>query len=371
MAPPKGESGARTDTARGRAAEKAFQERKAADVATAAQAQRSQVLEDSVKRGELDTGQEGMRNYFASQPANDPDVYNYDTDPETMRMREQQRNQQGIDAAAERNRVNNVVTSLRGIMDTFGLTSLMGKIQGFVTSGLDGDAVLAMIRDTPEYKDRFPAMAAMMTKNRAITEAEYIDFERNAAQLERSYGLPAGMLGRDTVTNLLSNEVSAKELEQRVTLAAAGAFQTTPEMRDTFNRFYGISGGGLTAYFLDPDKALPLLNKQYAASQIGAEAQRNQFQIAASTAEQFTELGVTEEQARSGFGVAANQRGLMQGRGDTATQDELVSGNVAQNQEGLKAIERAQKSRTGRFEGGGAFTSGAGGVSGLGSSATR
>jgi len=61
----------------------------------------------------------------------------------------------------------------------------------------------------------------------------------------------------------------------------------------------------------------------------------------------------------------------MQGRGDTATQDELVSGNVANNQEGLKAIERAQKSRTGRFEGGGAFTSGAGGVSGLGSSATR
>ena len=365
MAPPRGESGARTDTARGRAAEKTFQERKAADVSTAAaaaaQAQRIQVLEDSMKRGDLNTGQPEIRDYFASQPANAPNVV--ERDP----------NQFFIDqaAAAERNRVNNVVASLRGVMDTFGLSSLMDKIQGFVTSGLDGDAVLAMIRDTPEYKDRFPAMAAMMKNNRAITESQYIDFERNAAQLERAYGLPAGMLGRDTVTNLLSNEVSAQELEQRVTLAAAGAFQTTPEMRDTFNRFYGISGGGLTAYFLDPDKALPLLNKQYAASQIGAEAQRNQFQIAASTAEEFTELGVTQEQARTGFGVAANQRGLMQGRGDTATQDQLVSGNVANNQEGLKAIERAQKSRTGRFEGGGAFTSGAGGVSGLGSSATR
>ena len=59
------------------------------------------------------------------------------------------------------------------------------------------------------------------------------------------------------ITNLLSNDVSARELEQRVTMAAAGAFQTTPEVKQQFQDFCSINAGGLTAYFLDPDKALP------------------------------------------------------------------------------------------------------------------
>jgi hypothetical protein len=274
-------------------------------------------------------------------------------------------------ATAEKNRVDNVVTTLRGLMNTYGLSSLMGKIESYVRSGLDGDAVLAMIRDTSEYKERFPAMAALSAKNRAITEAAYIDFERNAAGLERAYGLPAGMLNKDTVTNLLTNEVSAQELENRVTMAAAGAFQASQEVRDTFRDFYGIESGGLTAYFLDPEKALPLLNKQYASAQIGAEAQMQDFAIASGMAERLTEAGITQQEARQGFAQTAKQRGFMQGRGDTVTQEQLVSGTFMNDQESKNAIERAQKGRTAQFQQGGSFTANAQGVSGLGSAATR
>jgi hypothetical protein len=274
-------------------------------------------------------------------------------------------------AEQERRRVNNVVTTLRGVMGTYGLSSLMGLIEGYVREGLEGEAVLAMIRDTSQYKERFPAMAALSSKGRAISEGEYIEFERNAAQLERAYGLPAGMLGKDTVTGLLSNEVSAQELEQRVTLAAAGAFQASTEVRDTFSRFYGIDSGGLTAYFLDPDKALPLLNKQYAASQIGAEAQMQDFNIAAGLAEQLTEAGISREEARQGFGETARRRGFTQGRGDVVSEEKLISGTLMNDQEGIKAIERVQKGRMGRFQEGGGFTASAQGVGGLGTSATR
>lgn len=274
-------------------------------------------------------------------------------------------------AEAERRRVNNVVTTLRGIMNTYGLSSLMGLIEGYVREGLEGEAVLTMIRDTPQYKERFPAMAALSAKGRAITEGEYIEFERNASQLERAYGLPAGMLGKDTVTTLLSNEVSAQELENRVTMAAAGAFQASPEVRDTFSRFYGIDNGGLTAYFLDPDKALPLLNKQYAASQIGAEAQMQDFNIAAGLAEQLTEAGISREEARQGFSETARRRGFTQGRGDVVSQEQLISGTLMNNQEDVKAIERVGKARAGRFQEGGGFTATTQGVGGLGSAATR
>lgn len=274
-------------------------------------------------------------------------------------------------ALAETNRVNNVVATLRGLMTDYGLSSLMGKIESYVKEGLDGDAVLAMIRDTQEYKDRFPAMAALRGKQRAISEAAYIDFERNAAGLERAYGLPSGMLGKDAVTNLLTNEVSAQELENRVTMAAAGAFQASQEMRDTFRDYYGIESGGLTAYFLDPEKALPLLNKQYASAQIGAEAQMQDFAIASGTAERLNEAGITQQEARQGFAQTARQRGFMQGRGDVVSQEQLISGNLMNDQQSQKAIERVQKGRAGQFQQGGSFTASAQGVGGLGSAATR
>lgn len=274
-------------------------------------------------------------------------------------------------ANAERVRRINAIESLRGVMTEYGLESLMGRIEEYVKEGYEGPAVLALIRTTPEYKQRFPAMEVLAKKQRAISEAAYIEFERNAAQLERAYGLPAGMLGKDTVTNLLSNEVSGRELEERVTMAAAGAFQAPQELRQTFSQYYGIDSGGLTAYFLDPNKALPLLTKQYAAAKIGTEAEMQDFAIGVGLAEQLTEFGVTQEQARAGFAETARRRGFTQGRGDTVTTEQLVQGTLMGSQEATQAIERAQRARQGQFEQGGGFATTQQGVAGLGTAATR
>ena len=287
------------------------------------------------------------------------------------RQRQQQEYESGVRAAQERQRQINAIESLRGVMTEYGLGELMGRIEQYVKEGYEGPAVLALIRTTPEYKQRFPAMEVLAKKQRAISEAAYIEFERNAAQLERAYGLPAGMLGKDTVTNLLSNEVSGRELEERVTMAAAGAFQAPQELRQTFSQYYGIDSGGLTAYFLDPNKALPLLTKQYAAAKIGTEAEMQDFAIGVGLAEQLTEFGVTQEQARAGFAETARRRGFTQGRGDTVTTEQLVQGTLMGSQEATQAIERAQRARQGQFEQGGGFATTQQGVAGLGTAATR
>lgn len=275
--------------------------------------------------------------------------------------------------AAERERVRriNAVETLRGLMESYGLSSLMGRIESYVKEGYETDAVVALIRTTPEYKERFPAMEALSQKRRAISEAAYIEFERNAAQLERAFGLPTGILGKDTITTLLTNEVSASELEERVGLAAAGAYQAPPEMRQMFEQYYGIGSGGLTAYFLDPDKALPLLNKQFATAQIGAEAQMQDFNLALGMAEQLTEAGISREQARAGFGEISRRRGFTEGRGDVVTSEQLVTGTLLQEEQAQQAIERAQKARIGRFQGGGGFAASQQGIGALGSAATR
>jgi hypothetical protein len=316
---------------------------------------------------------------IGSVPSGDPaidagdstgDTYNFDTDPETLRMREQQNYETGVRNAQETRRTQNATATMKALLQEYGLNSLYDRVVGFIKEGYDPEAISVLIRTTPEYKQRFPAMDALGKKGRAISEAEYIDYERTASNLERRYGFPSGML-MGSVTDLLTNEVSASELNDRVLLASAASIQAPQEVKDTFMQYYGISDGGLTAYFLDPDKATPLLEKQYASSLIGVEASRQGVGMDVYGSENLANLGITQEQARQGFGRVAGAQSLTQGRGDVVSQQELISGTFGQSEQALASIERASKARTGRFQEGGGFTSSTQGVGGLGSAATR
>lgn len=275
-----------------------------------------------------------------------------------------------IDQANEQNRQRNAINTMKGVLEQMGMMSLYERVVGFVKEGYEPEAVMVLIRTTPEYKTRFPAMDALAAKGRAISEAEYISYEQTASGLERRYGLPQGML-MSSVTQLLTNEVSASELNDRVILASAAAVQAPREVKDTFRQYYGIDDGGMTAYFLDPNKATPLLEKQYAASLIGTEATRQGVGIDVFGAENLQNLGITQEQARTGFGQVAGARGLTEGRGDIVTQETLIQGQVAGNEQAQKEIERAAQGRLGRFQGGGEFLQTQQGAIGLGSAATR
>lgn len=269
----------------------------------------------------------------------------------------------------ERQRQTNAIATVKGLLEQYGLGSLYDTIVGYIREGYDPNTVMVLIRTTPQYKQRFPAMDALAAKGRAISESEYIQYEQAASGLERRYGLPVGML-MGKVTDLLTNEVSATELNDRVMLASAASIQAPQDLRDTFQRFYGIDQGGMTAYFLDPKVATPLLEKQYGSAIIGREAAAQGVGLDVFGAENLQNLGITQQQAREGFGQVAASRELTAGRGDVVSQEELIQGTLAGSEEAARKIERAQKSRIGRFEGGGGFATGGGQVA-LGSAATR
>lgn len=273
-------------------------------------------------------------------------------------------------AAQETTRQNNAIQVVQSLLQQYNLSSLYNTVVDYVKNGYDPEAISVLIRTTPEYQQRFPAMAALSAKGRAISEADYINFEQQASALERRYGLPEGML-MGNVTELLTNEVSGTELNDRVVLASAAAIQAPQEVKDTFKNYYGIDSGGMTAYFLDPDKATPLLEKQFAASVIGTEAARQGVGIDVYGAENLQGLGITQEQARTGFGTVAASKGLTAGAGDTVTQQELVAGTLGKDQAAQQNVERAAASRVGRFQGGGNFAQQNGQNVGLGSAATR
>lgn len=271
--------------------------------------------------------------------------------------------------AADQQRLErmNATETLRGILEGYGLMSLYNRVVGFVQDGYDPESIMVLIRTTPEYKQRFPAMEELAKKGRAISESAYIEYEQTAAQLERRYGLPAGMI-TGNVTSLLTKDVSATELNDRVVLASAAAIQAPQELRNTFRDYYGIDEGGLTAYFLDPEVAAPLLERQAASALIGSEGRMQGVGVDRATAERLQSLGVSQDQARTGFADVAGAAGLSSGRGETVSQGELIEGSVAGSAAAVQKRQRVAASRAGAFQGGSGFSASQQGVSGLGSS---
>lgn len=257
----------------------------------------------------------------------------------------------------ERQRQTNAIAVVRGLLGQYGLESLYNTIVGYIKDGYDAESVMALIRTTPEYKRRFPAMEELAKKGRAISEAEYINYEQTASGLERRYGLPQGML-MGKVTDLLTREVSASELNDRVVLASAAAIQAPDDLKSMFSNYYGITSGGLTAYFLDPDVATPLLEKQYASAMIGTEAARQGIGVDVYGAQNLQSLGITGEQAREGFGTVAKEMSFTTGPGDVVSQQQLIGANLAGDEAARTAVERTRGSRLGKFQGGGQFIQG-------------
>ena len=274
-------------------------------------------------------------------------------------------------AAYERTRTMNARAVMEGQMAALGLGGLAGRITSWITEGYEPEAIMALVRQSPEYAERFPAMKALQAKGQSMTENEYIAYEQAMSNYESLFGLPKGMLtSKDMVTKLLTNGKSAREVEENATRASASMYSLPKEFRDTMQRYYHVDSGGLTAYFMDPDASSPLLEKQFVSAQIGMEADTRGVDVGSAMAESLYQYGIDRGQAQKGFSDVASQRGLETGKGETVDTNALIGANLTDDADAQKRVERVGKGRAGRFEGGGGFAGGERGVSGIGSSST-
>lgn len=257
-----------------------------------------------------------------------------------------------------------------GILSSYGLGSLGPVLAGLVKEETDQDVLLFRLRDTPEYRNRFPAMEALRQKGIPFTEGDYFNYEVRARQLESKYDLPSGFLtSKDRIANLLTNDVDAEDLSRRVELNYASSLNAPQEVKDSLNRLYGIGQGGVAAFYLDPDNAASYLEKVAASTTIAAEGQRQGFTIDREQAERWQSLGYQQNQARQAFEQAAELSGLTTGEYGVTTQD--LIGSAFGDSAATKAVEQSQKTRTGQFKQGGGASTEATGVSGLGAAGTR
>lgn len=262
-------------------------------------------------------------------------------------------------------------------MRALGLAALGTWAWNAYKNGMSLEQIFLEMRNTDEYKARFPAMAALAKQGRAISEAEYIDYERTIAGMFHAAGLPKGFYDRpDDFATLIAGNVSPAEVGERVQLATTAVYQSDPATRAELQRLYGISGGELTAYWLDPNKALPLLQQRLIAGQVAGASQRSGFgALTLREAETLGKLGVTPDQAIQGFGALYENRQLMEAlpgeRGLRTIGRTEQFGAVFQGEADTQAeIERRRRLRQGQFEGGTAFAESREGYAGLGVAST-
>ena len=208
----------------------------------------------------------------------------------------------GLDSGVLAQRTNWIET-LKAQYEAAGLGALGDRIVEFVQQGFDPETIDFKIRETPEFKLRFPANEARKKAGLPVLSLdEYIAAENAYQSVFREAGFAKGFYDtKDDFTKFLENDVSPAELKNRVDIASLSVDNADPFYVDSLQRLYGIPKADMVAYALDPERALPFITRQVQAAQFGGEAARQGLNIDRSMAETYTGMGVTQQQARQGF----------------------------------------------------------------------
>ena len=264
---------------------------------------------------------------------------------------------------------------IKKMLERYGLESLADWITMKVQAGATMEEIELEMYDRPEFIERFPAIRkrGQMAREQGwgsvppLSVEEYLQYEKYAHAMASRYGVS---LTKGEVEDLLTYGVDVEELEERFVIAASAYYDSAVETRDALERLYGVTPGQMIKYWMQPDKELQVLKREFESARIAGAAKRAQFQeeLTKVQAERLYKWGMTEERALQGFGELTRLQGLMRAQDrteediDTDTQVNLLIGDA----EAMRRVEERQRRRNAQFQGGGGFAIGDRGVAGLG-----
>ena len=249
------------------------------------------------------------------------------------------------------------------ILTGAGLSELADEVNKMILEDKTAAQIKLEIRKTKSYEARFPGMKSLSDKNRAITEGQYIDLERGYAQTLRAYGLDEKIYGdRGDLGLYISNEVSAREFEERVSLAKDRVSSQADVMK-ALGEMY-VTEADAIGYLLNPLKEMDVIKKQVRAAEIGAAAASARFTLGADAANRAREAealigatGTTDVATlKQEFGkariLADTQSQLAKLERENYNELEAVQAVVGGEQEKLlKSKRRAEREAMFRFGG--------------------
>lgn len=258
------------------------------------------------------------------------------------------------------------------------LKQLTPFVAGQVHSGMSQTAVYANLRSTPQYAQRFPGNAERAKKGLPVlNESTYIAYEDRTREIARAYGLPNGALNPQIIGNMIANNVSPTEFENRVTAGYEAMQKADPQTLQALQQYYNLNSGDIVHYIVDPKNAASALERKVTAAKIGGDVQAAGLQtITRQQAEDFAKF-----QASKGVNVAQGiqQAGQMKDLTGTApgqarqglTQDQLLQGAVGTSTAAQQTLAGAQQAQAAPLKAGGGDVANQKGVVGAGYAATE
>lgn len=272
--------------------------------------------------------------------------------------------------------VESATAILTRLVGAFGLpVSVVGKLKQFMVDGLSEEAIALEVRNTEEYKTRFPGMAMRRDNGfGSITEAEYMRNEDEYLALLRTHGLPERFYDdRMDFATLIAADVSPNEFGERVTLAELATKGADPNTKAELKRLFGVEETDLVAYYLDPELATNLIEERRALEAAGLSATAARiagvptgFDRETATALQREGVQRREIQQRLSPQVGLTTQAL--GETEEITVSDLATSEFGLDPEAAAKVERRREQRIAESGGtGGLLISGAG-ATGFGAS---
>lgn len=252
---------------------------------------------------------------------------------------------------------------LAALLAQAGLESLTNWASNLAIHGATEAEIELDLYNQPAFKNRFKAIEARRQAGMSpISINDYLNFEASTKAMAATIGMP---LDQNEIDSFLINDVSAKEVDDRMQIAAQAAMSDT-NTRSWLMSNFDISAGQIMKYWMDPKKEYPVLEQQFRMGLIGGAASRTGFgTINTSQAQRLASIGMEQDAAASGFANLAHMASLftpISGSEQSFTTDDQIS-LLTGDQEVTKAVEQQQRGRQAEFAGGGSYAAGQEGFS--------
>lgn len=317
---------------------------------------------------DLNNAYSGKYKYY-EQPVDDDD----DTEKEDPRLEDYRRRLEAL----ERRQQNDARLTIRSILSQFGLESLETKVWELYTGNMvdvsNPATLMFALREEDAYKKRFAANEARRARGLPeLMPSTYLELEDTYRNVLARNGLPAGFYDTyEDFEKLIAGDVAPVELDNRLSQAYRVVMDADPIVKQRLKEEYGIADGDLLAYFIDPDRARPMLTsadyrrQAQAALVMGAGQRYAGMRVGREQAEQLASLGVSGAQAAEGFQDIAKLGELRQqfGGEESISETEFIGQQFGADEAARKKLVRRAQARVGEFEGGGSFATTTGATS--------
>ena len=229
-------------------------------------------------------------------------------------------------------------------------TNLMNQITTLAQQGAQPDTIALTIQNSPAYKARFSGNDARVAAGfSAYSAADYMTAENNYRSILSESGVPDQYQTQSFLASLIGKNVGTATLQNYVNMASQLATTQDPYLLQTAYQQYGLTQGDLIAHFLDPNTAVPVLQQQFAGTQVAAEAARQNLALNQQNALSLAAQGVTQQQAQTGFAnigsQLAQQQQIAASLGGNAANigSELTAAQFNANVNGISAAQAQQE----------------------------